>query len=289
VRYRFVHEHLQQFPIARLCRVMKVSPSGYYAWRQRKESARAQAQAELVEAIRAIHLASRGTYGWRRVRQQLRQEGRLCSRHRLVRLMRQHGLQGRRPTRRVPRTTDSRHALPVAPNRLAGQPPVQAPNQVWGSDITYLPTEEGWLYLATVMDLASRRIVGWSMQTSLARHLPLQALQMALEQRHPAPGLVHHSDRGSQYASHDYQALLAQHGLLCSMSRRGDPYDNAAQESFFARLKGELPQRRWPTRSQARREVFEYIEVFYNRKRLHSSLGYLSPADFERQSQLRVA
>jgi transposase InsO family protein len=288
VRYRFVHQHVQQFPITLLCRVLEVSPSGYYAWRTRPESPRQQANRALVGQIQAVQTHSRGTYGRRRVQAQLRAQGVPCSANRVARLMRQHGLLAR-PRRRFRVTTDSRHCFPVAPNRLGRDFSASAPDQVWVSDITYLATDEGWLYLATVLDLYSRRIVGWAMQPTLEKSLTLSALEMAVAQRQPAPGLIHHSDRGIQYACGDYQARLTRHGMRCSMSRQGDPWDNAPQESFYGSLKGELTHDRHASRAQARREVFEYIEVFYNRQRLHSSLGYLSPVAFERQPAAKAA
>jgi len=281
VRYRFVREHGPQFPIAALCRVLEVSSSGYYAWEKRPPSPRQRANRALRAQIRAAHERSRHTYGRRRIHAQLRAEGVSCSPKRVARLMRQEGLCGLR-RRAFKATTDSKHRFPVADNLLARDFTAAAPDQVWVSDITYLACEEGWEYLATVMDLYSRRIVGWAMQSTLERSLTLRALEMAVAQRRPAPGLIHHSDRGVQYACSDYQAALDRHGLVASMSRKGDVWDNAPKESFFATLKGELAHH-WsrPPREQARREVFEYLEVFYNRQRLHSSLGYLSPAAFE--------
>jgi len=288
VRYRFVHQQAQQFPIILLCRMLGVSPSGYYAWRLRPESLRQQENCALGQAIRAVHAHSRGSYGRRRVHAQLRAQGTPCSRNRVARLMRQQGLAAR-SRRRFRITTHSRHHFPVAPNLLGRDFSAPGPDQVWVSDLTYLATDEGWLYLATVMDLYSRRIVGWAMQPTLERSLTLSALEMAVAQRQPAPGLIHHSDRGVQYACGDYQATLTRHGMRCSMSRKGDPWDNAPKESFYGTLKGELPHHRHVTRAQARREVFEYLEVFYNRQRLHSSLGYLSPVAFESQRAARAA
>ena len=292
MRYRFVREHAKQFPIAALCRVIQVAKSGYYAWRRRPESRRAQANRALAAQIKAAHERSRKTYGRRRIHAQLRQDGFPCSRHRVARLMRQEGLWGLRK-RAFKVTTHSQHSLPTAPNLLIQSAPqgrarnftATAPDQVWASDITYLACEEGWEYLATVMDLYSRRIVGWAMQSSLERSLTLRALEMAITQRQPGPGLIHHSDRGAQYACGDYQATLGEHGMIPSMSRKGDCWDNAPQESFFGTLKGELSLHdlRLP-RAEVRRNVFEYIEVFYNRQRLHSSLGYRSPVAFELQS-----
>lgn len=284
MRYRLIRQCSQQFPVAALCRVLRISSSGYYEWLKRPESPRAAENRRLSAHIRAVHARSRSTYGRRRVHAQLRREGVSCSRNRVGRLMRQEGISGRRK-RSFRVTTHSKHGFPVAPNRLARNFTADGPDQVWVSDITYLPTDGGWEYLATVMDLYSRRIVGWSMQSTLERSLTLSALHMAISHRQPAPGLIHHSDRGSQYACGDYQALLGRHGMLCSMSRKGNVWDNAAKESFYGSLKCELVHH-WarPPRDHARRQVFDYIEVFYNRQRLHSTLGYTSPADFEMQS-----
>jgi putative transposase len=289
MRYRFIQQHRKQFPTRVICRLMQVSPSGYYAWLARPESLRASQNRALTLQIRTAHRRSRKTYGRRRIHARLQQDGVPCSRNRVARLMRQEGLAGRR-RRGFRATTDSKHSLPVAQNLLARNFTVTAPNQVWLSDITYLPCQEGWEYLATIMDLHSRRIVGWSLQSSLERSLTRRALEMAIGQRQPAPGLIHHSDRGSQYACGDYQTLLRQEGMRCSMSRKGDPWDNAPKESFFGTLKTELIQDgpRRP-REQVRREVFNYIEVFYNRQRLHSALGYRSPAAFEAQSTVKTA
>ena len=281
MRYSFIRQYRQRFRIVVMCRVLHVSPSGYYTWLGRPESARQQANRELATHIKAVHARSRKRYGRRRIHAELRAQGVTCSRNRVARLMRQEGVSAL-TRRRFRATTDSRHTFPVAPNRLARHFQATAPNRVWLSDITYLRSEEGWLYLATVLDLYSRRIVGWAMEPTLDRSLTLGALQMAISQRQPEPGLIHHSDRGSQYACFDYQAALERAGMLCSMSRKGDVWDNAPKESFFGRLKCELTHH-WtrPPRAQARRELFEFLEVFYNRQRLHSSLGYQSPAAFE--------
>ncbi len=288
MRYRFIRQH-KQFPITLMCRMLRVSASGYYEWLERPQSPRAAENRRLGVQIGAVHARSRRTYGRRRVWAQLRAEGVRCSRNRVGRLMRRIGLSGVRK-RRLRATTDSKHKLPVAPNRLARNFGASAPDQVWVSDITYLATQEGWEYLATVMDLYSRRIVGWAMQPTLERSLTLSALHMAISQRQPGPGLIHHSDRGSQYACADYQALLRRHGMLPSMSRKGNVWDNAPKESFYGSLKCELVHH-WsrPPRDQARRLVFDYIEVFYNRQRLHSFLGYQSPAAFEMQSAAKIA
>ena len=280
MRYRFIDQCRKQFPIKALCRMMQVSTSGYYEWRARPESARKQANRRLILQIRAVHLRSRKSYGRRRVHAQLRQEGIICSLGRVARLMRAAGLRGCR-RRGFRATTDSRHTLPGAPNLLARDFSTTAANQVWVSDITYLPCQQGWEYLATIMDLYNRQIVGWAMQSTLERSLTLKALEMAIIQRQPAPGLIHHSDRGSQYACWEYQAALSQRGIRCSMSRKGNPWDNAPKESFFGTLKTELVDN-WSrlSREQAHQEVFNYIEVFYNRQRLHSALGYQIPVSF---------
>lgn len=234
--------------------------------------------------IKVAHRRSKKTYGRRRIHIRLQRDGVPCSRNRVARLMRQEGISGRRK-RSYRSTTDSKHSRPVAPNLLERDFTVTAPNQVWVSDITYLRCEEGWEYLATVMDLFNREIVGWAMQSSRERSVTLNALKMAIAQRKPAPGLIHHSDQGLQYACEDYQKVLRRHGIVCSMSRKGDPWDNAPKESFFGTLKTELVHD-WahPSREKAHREVFNYIEVWYNRQRLHSSLGYLSPVEFMEQS-----
>lgn len=289
MRYSFIRKHRKPFPVATLCRILQVSPSGYYAWRTRPESARSRANRVLLVHVKAAHRRSHNIYGRRRVQRQLARMGFACSPNRVGRLMRLARLQGRQK-RKYQTTTDSKHSFPVAPNVLARNFSAAAPDQVWVSDITYLACAEGWEYLATVMDLHSRRIVGWAMQSTLERSLTLKALEMALAQRRPGPGLIHHSDRGVQYACGDYQAALQRQGMIPSMSRKGDCWDNAPKESFFGTLKCELG---WhdsrPSRAEAHRKVFEYIEVFYNRQRLHSSLGYLSPAEFELLSAAKVA
>ena len=276
--------HQDEFPVRRMCRVLGVSSSGYYAWRSRPASLRQGEAAILLTEIRRVHEHSRQTYGSPRIHAELRAQGRRCNHKRIERLMRQHCIRARQ-VRRFHRTTDSLASLPIAPNRLNQEFSVGAPNQVWTADITYLDTAEGWLYLATVLDLYSRRVVGWAMADHMETSLVREALQMALTQRRPAAGLLHHSDRGRQYASVEYQAMLAAHAVECSMSRRGNCYDNAVHESFFGTLKSECADRRFANRTAARQCVFEYIEVWYNRQRRHSTLGYLSPAQFE---QVRV-
>jgi putative transposase len=298
MRFAFIQAHAEQFHVVTMCRVLAVSKAGYYAWVTRAErapSARAEADAELTEQIRGIHRRSRRTYGSPRVQHELRAAGRRHGAKRVARLMRAAGLRAKGRRFRVA-TTDSAHTLPVAPNVLARQFAVadaEGPRpvgRVWVGDITYLPTGEGWLYLAVLLDLGSRRVVGWAMRHTIDAGLTRAALRMALATRCPAPGVLHHTDRGSQYAAHEYQALLAAHGMTCSMSRPGDCWDNAVAESFFATLKRELvDDAGWATRDEARTAVFEYIEVWYNRERRHSSLGYLSPVAYERQLEATQA
>jgi len=283
VRFAFIAAEKAAFPVTVLCRTLQVSRAGFYASQGRPPAARARADARLGVEIVAIHQETRQCYGSPRVHAELRARGHGVSRKRVARLMRHRGLAARR-RRRYRVTTDSRHPFPIAANVLARQFTTAAPNVAWVTDITYIPTGEGWLYLAAILDLYSRAVVGWAMNTEITRQLPLDALAMALARRRPAPGLLHHSDRGSQYASGDYQAALAQHGLRGSMSRRGDCWDNAVAESFFATLKVELVHdARWPTRAAARAALVDYLERFYNRRRRHSSLGFLSPLAFERQ------
>lgn len=276
-----MQNHARGHKVARLCRALSVSRSGYYAWLRREPSRRSARDGELLLQIREAHAKSRRTYGSPRVHAESRAQGMRCSRKRVARLMRAAGLSAHRPRRAV-RTTDSRHALPVAPNLLGRDFSAQAPDLRWAADITYVPTAEGWLYLAVILDLFSRRVVGHAAAATLATSLIVEALRVACGRRRPGAGLLHHSDRGSQYASGEYQARLSEVGAQCSMSRRGDCYDNAAVESFFGTLKTELIHgRRYATRSEARSDIFEYIEMFYNRERRHSALGYLSPAEYE--------
>ncbi|MDP3071768.1 MAG: IS3 family transposase [Opitutaceae bacterium] len=271
-----------EYPINRLCAVFAVSRSGYYAWSQAPVSARRQREQLLRTKIALVHQQSRETYGSPRVTIELQRQGEQVGRHRVARLMHEDGLRGRQKRRYRVRTTDSAHSHPIAPNRLATLPAPTKPNQVWVSDLNYVPTDEGWLYVAGVLDRCTRCLVGWAMGSTLDTAVPLAALMMALRQRKPARGLIHHSDRGVQYASADYRATLADHGLIASMSRKGNCYDNAAMEAFWSSLKNELVhRRRFTTRAEARTAIFDYIEVFYNRTRRHSSLGYQSPLDYE--------
>jgi len=287
-KYAVIAQHRDAYPVPLMCRALAVSPSGFYAAQRRAPSARAQADEQLRVAVRAAHAKSRRRYGAPRVHQELQAEGTRVAKKRVARLMREDGLVARRPRRGV-RTTDSAHAQPIAPNTLARRfavAEIGGVDRVWASDITYVPTREGWLYLAAVLDLGSRRVVGWAMRETLEEALVLDALRMALGQRRPRAGLLAHSDRGSQYAGGAYQALLAAHGLTCSMSRKGDCWDNAVAESFFATLEHELlAESDFPSRHAARRAIFEFIEVWYNRERRHSSLGYVSPTEYEQRLQ----
>jgi transposase InsO family protein len=275
--------HAHAFPVVRMCQVLQVSPSGYYAWRGRSRSARAQANATLVVKIRQSHADSQQRYGSPRVHAALLAAGERVGHNRVARLMRLAGLRSKRVSAWKPPTTDSRHAKAVAPNRLAQVFQAALPNRIWLSDITYITTAEGRLYLAAVLDLFSRKIVGWAMGSELSAELCASALRMALSARNPQPGLLHHSDRGVQYASDRYQALLSDWQMLPSMSAIGNCYDNAPMESFFGTLKSEcFGSKPFRSHAEARQQIFVFIESFYNRQRLHSALGYLSPDAFER-------
>jgi transposase InsO family protein len=279
-KYQFVAAHAEAYPVTVLCRVLGLARSGFYAWQKRPTSAQAAADQQLVAEIKTVFAASRQTYGSPRVHVELQAQGIQCARKRVARLMRETALVARQRRRRVC-TTDSRHDQPVASNLLARSFQAVAPDRIWVADITYIPTREGWLYLAVVLDLFARRVVGWATSQTLERELVLRALGSAIERRRPEPGLLHHSDRGAQYASGDYQELLASRGMLPSMSRKGNCWDNAVMESFFSTLKAELPQAVFESRTAARSAVFDYIERFYNRKRRHSSLDYATPLSFE--------
>lgn len=271
-------------PIRLLCLYLKVSPSGFYQWQQRQVQpcARARENQSLLQEIEQIHARSRQTYGSPRIQKELRKKGRCHGRHRVARLMKEKGLCGRQKGRYRIQTTDSNHDQPIAPNLLAARSPATAPNQIWVADITYIQTKEGWLYLAAILDLYSRKIVGWAMSQHIDTTLVLQALAMALLHRRPPANLLLHSDRGVQYASSQYRQTLRQAGLIASMSRKGNCYDNATMESFWATLKLDLVYRRsFATKAQARAQIFDYIETFYNRQRTHSALDYQSPVDFE--------
>lgn len=275
--------HEGEYGVKRMCRVLGVSHSGYYAWRNRGPSQRVQANENLLVRIREEYQLSRKTYGSPRIHAALKRKGISCSRKRVARLMRFNQLVARRGHRRVPRTTQRDPAAMPAPNLLNQDFSSPAPDRKWVSDITYIDTAEGWLYLASVLDLFSRRVVGWAMDEHMEASLVQQAWHMAVTQRHPSANLLHHSDQGSQYTSEMYQQSLAAYHCQVSMSRTGNCFDNAAMESFFSTLKIECADRQFDTRAQARTTIFEYIEGWYNRHRLHSSLGYLSPVEFERK------
>jgi transposase InsO family protein len=286
MRYAFIQRQAAQLPVRTMCRLLDVHPSGYYAWtttgRLSPPCQREARQLQLTESIRLVHERSGGTYGSPRVHQALKKQGVICSRKRVAKLMRQAQIRSTRHRRFRVRTTDSNHEHPLAQNLLDRQFEQETINQAWVSDITYVATDQGWLYVASVMDLCSRRIIGWATAEHLRAELATEALIKAIRQRCPTEGLLHHSDRGVQYACGEYQALLARHGITCSMSRSGNCYDNASMESFFKTFKVELVyQEHYATRAEAGTSIHSYIEVFYNRQRLHSSLGYRSPAEYE--------
>lgn len=281
MKFALIEAEKAEFPIRFMCVQLGVSPSGFYAWRERQPCATAVATAELGKAVEAIYRESKGRYGSPRILRELRAKGRCTSRKRVARIMQKQGLVARR-RKRSRRTTDSNHAFPIAANLLERNFATQAPNQVWVTDLTYIWTREGWLYLSAILDLYSRSVVGWAMSERIDTRLCLKALEMAVAKRRPAAGLIHHSDRGSQYASHDYRNALEKYGMLCSMSRRGDCWDNAVAESFWGTLKNELADEMdFRSRSDARQVIFEYIESFYNLRRRHSSIAYRSPRDHE--------
>lgn len=287
MRYAFIMQHQETWPIAVLCEVLDVSRSGFYAYARRQAAPwRDHDEVALLARVRAIHTETRQSYGSRRMAKQLQAESCPVGRYKARRLMQEAGVAVRH-RKRCPLTTDSRHGYAVAPNLLARQFDVAQSNTVWAGDITYLWTAEGWLYLAAVLDLHSRKVVGWAMSSRIDAALVQEALRMALGRRGPAPGLIHHSDRGSQYACGAYQEILAAYGIRCSMSRKGDCLDNAVVERFFGSLKGERTALcHYATRQEARDDVIDYIEMFYNSTRLHSSLGYVSPNDFERVAKV---
>ena len=281
MRFAFIQAEKASYPVRMLCRTLEVSPAGFYGWCDREPSERQRRDEALRVSIRAVHAASRRTYGSPRVHLELREANDRVGRKRVARLMREEGLQSRRK-RRFKVTTDSRHDHPVARNILARDFQADAPNERWVGDITYVWTREGWLYVAAILDLFSRRVVGWSADDRVDSGLVSSALAMALLTREPKPGLLHHSDRGSQYASGEYRRQLRERGITCSMSRKGNCWDNAVAESFFATLKSELvSDRDYLTRDQAKASIAEYIEVFYNCRRRHSAIGYVSPVAYE--------
>lgn len=272
-----------EYQVETLAQALEVSPSGYYAHQRKPQRARARQDQALVTQIQSVFQASRRTYGSPRIQMALRQQGHRCGKNRIARLMRQNHWRARQKRRYVPRTTQSDHDQPIAPNWLAQVPMPVRPDQVWVVDITYIATGEGWLYLAVVLDACSRKVVGWALGISLETSLVTEALARAQKDRRPLPGLLHHSDRGVQYASSAYRALLAHYQITPSMSRAANPYDNAIAESFMATLKTECFDHTPATRTQARLMVFDYLEAFYNPRRLHSALGYMSPVEFENQ------
>src|SRR6266481_6151023 len=282
MRFRFIEDHRADYPVRIMCGALEVSPAGYYAWRSRPESRRSAANRDLLDHITRVHRDTNGRYGSPRIHAELRAQGRGASRGRIERLMRRHGIRAIMARPRRVRTTDSRHDFPIAPNLLDRNFTATAPNRIWLADITYVETDQGWLYLATVLDLYSRKIVGWAMCDHLRADLPLAALRMAISAQRPGAGLIHHSDRGVQYASEDYRKVIQSAGFRPSMSRKADCYDNAPMESFFHTLKTELVHHQhYATREEARRDIFAYIEGFYNRTRRHSAIGYISPIEME--------
>ena len=280
MRYAFIEQHRDSYPLQALCATLEVSDSGFTAWQQSEGPTKWWSDSALLERIRAIHAETKAAYGSPRIYQELKACGIPASKGRVERLMREHGLRARHK-RRFKATTDSKHTLPVAPNRLEQNFETARPDQAWTADITYIATREGWLYLAIVLDLYTRQIVGWAMRERMTKDLVIDALRMAWFRRRPPPGLIHHSDRGSQYCSHDFQKQLAAYGMLASMSRKGNCWDNATSESFFNSLKNErVHGAYYETRDEARADIFEYIEIFYNRVRRHSTLGGISPVSF---------
>jgi putative transposase len=287
VKFDFVDAERASFPISLLCRELGISRSGYYGRRTRPESKHKQDDRRLKVLIHRVHRESRGNYGRPNIYRALKKMGERVSEKRVERLMGEEGIRGK-VRRRFAHTTDSNHEQPVFENVLDRDFTATAPNQRWVGDITYLRTPNGFIYLAAVLDLFSRAIVGWAVSAVIDRKLAMAALEEALTRRCPGPGLLHHSDRGSQYASDDYQKLLGANGITCSMSRRGNCWDNAVMESWFGTLKTELGED-FESSGDAKRQLFDYIEVFYNRQRMHSSLGYVSPAEFERNAEIKAA
>jgi putative transposase len=281
VKYAFIRRHTRLFKVTRMCAVLGVSRSGYYEWRDRPESRRAIEDRQLLQSIRAMHVQSREAYGADKTWRVLRAKGVACGRHRVARLRRQNGIEARRK-RRFRVITEHHKLAPPAPNILQRRFQVTQPDRIWAGDMTVIPTAAGWLHLAVLLDLHSRRVVGWAMGNERGQALSLAALRMAIVHRRPTAGLLHHSDQGSAYVGALYRAQLEQIGATLSMSRKGNAYDNAVVESFFSNLKNELVHhRRFVTREQARAEIFDYMEVFYNRQRAHATLQYMSPVEYE--------
>jgi len=281
MKYPFISAHRKIFRVGLMCNILDVSRSGYYIWLRRPESLRKKENRKLAARIKVIHGQKHKLYGSPRIHKELNEDGVVCSRNRVARIMKQEGVRAVVP-RKYKATTDSKHNLPVAPNLLKQDFDIKEPNKVWLADITYISTLEGWLYLAAVMDLGCRRIKGWSMSNRLTKELALDALKMAICNNPKTTGIIHHSDRGSQYASLEYQKLLKNKDLSCSMSRKGNCWDNAPMESFFHTLKTEwVYGLKYNTRQQAKASIFEYIEIFYNRQRRHSALKYMNPCQYE--------
>lgn len=288
MRYAWIKEHDKEFAVIAMCRILQVSASGYYDSLVRKPCSRKQEHQRISDAAARFYFESKRIYGYRKVNEDLLASNIVCCDETVRRIMRDMGLYSR-VKRKFVLTTDSGHSMAVADNLLDRDFAAASPNSKWVADITYIPTCQGWLYLACVMDLFSRRIVGWSMSEHIDSELVMSALRMAIEQRKPVAGLLHHSDRGSQYASDSFQDLLGLNGIICSMSRKGNCWDNACMESFFGSLKTEwLDGQKYPTHQAAKNSLFEYIELFYNRKRRHASLGYVSPADYEKMNEIKV-
>src|ERR1044071_3837921 len=285
MRFRLIQDHRDVWPVRVMCDALSVSASGYHAWRSRPESPRKIANRKLLADIRRVHADHRGRYGAPRIHAELRAEGQSVSRKRVERVMRRHGIRAHTPRRYRVCTTDINHSLPVAENLLDQNFGANRPNQVWLADITYIPTGEGWLYLAVILDLFTRKVVGWAMRDHMRAELTIAALTMAIQRRRPGAGLIHHSDRGSQYAAGDYRDILQAVAIVQSMSRKGNCWDNAPMESFFGTLKTELVHHgEYPNRDAARRDLFAYIEGYYNRLRRHSAIGYITPEQAEAKS-----
>src|SRR3954468_8012245 len=285
MRFRLIEDQRDVRPVRVMCDALSVSPSGYYAWRSRPESPREIANRDLLSDIRRVHADHRGRYGAPRIHAELRAAGQSVSRKRIERVMRRHGIRAQAPRRYRVCTTDSKHSLPVAANLLDQNFAAEKPDQVWLADITYIRTGQGWLYLAVILDLFTRKVVGWAMREHMRAELTMAALTMAIQRRRPAPGLMHHSDRGSQYAAGDCHKILQAAAITQSMSRKANCWDNAPMESFFGTLKTELVhQGNYPDREAARRDLFAYIEGYYNRRRIHSAIGYITPEQADRKT-----
>lgn len=284
MKYQFIDRYRSLYRVEKMCRILNIGRSSYYTWKNRSKSMRDKENERLVFKIKLVHGKSRKTYGSPRITAELRASGIRCGKNRIARLMRENGIMAK-TKRRFKITTDSKHNLPIAPNLLNQEFTADAPNKTWTGDITYIWTRRGWMYLAVVEDLFNREIVGWSMRKRITKDIAIKALTMAIQRKRPPKGLIFHSDRGSQYASHEFRKLLNKYGCVQSMSGKGNCYDNAVTESFFHTLKTELVySEKYRTRSEARQSIFEYIEIFYNRVRRHSYLGYVSPVDFGRLS-----